>query len=123
MPVPNRSTEILLPIIRKYVIAGSIIHTDKWRAYDALQNENYIHQTVNHSANFIDPETDIHTQNIERLWRDMRESIPRYGTRDYHFTNYLAEFLFKRIHNFDKRIEALFEIMSSIYPLDRLNTD
>lgn len=67
MPVSNRNTETLLPIIKKYVIAGSIIHTDKWRAYDALHNENYIHQTVNLSINFIDLETGVHTQNIERL--------------------------------------------------------
>lgn len=79
MPVPSRNTEIFLPIIRKYVIVGSIIiHTDKWRAYDALRNEIYIHRTVNHSVNFVNPETSVHNQNVERLWKDMRASISRY---------------------------------------------
>lgn len=119
LSVPNRSIEILLPIIRKYVVPGTTIYTYKWRAYDAIRNENsYIRQTVNHSVNFVDPETGVHTHNIQRLWRDMRANISRYDTHDYHFTNYLAEFLFKRIYNFDKCIDAFFEIINSMYPLD-----
>jgi len=62
LPVPCRNTETLLPIIRKYVAPGSIIHTDQWRAYDALRNENYIHRTVNHSTNFVNPDTGPHTK-------------------------------------------------------------
>ncbi|EFN85309.1 hypothetical protein EAI_15993, partial [Harpegnathos saltator] len=89
---------------------GSIIYSDKWRAYDALSNDkNYTHETVNRSVNFVNPETGVYTQNIERLWRDMRANIPRYGTRDYYFTHYLAEFLFKIIHNFDIRIDTFFK--------------
>ncbi|KYM77511.1 hypothetical protein ALC53_12005 [Atta colombica] len=47
VPVSNRNTETILPIIRQYVAPGNIIHIDKWHAYDALQNENYTHLTVN----------------------------------------------------------------------------
>lgn len=36
----NRTTNTLLPIVQKYVAPGSIIHTDKWRAYDASRDEN-----------------------------------------------------------------------------------
>ncbi|XP_076295794.1 LOW QUALITY PROTEIN: uncharacterized protein LOC143216514 [Lasioglossum baleicum] len=119
LPVPDRTTETLISINRKHIVANSIIHTDNWRAYNGLTNENYcIHETVNHSTNFVDPQTGVHTQNIERLWRDLRASIPRYGIRDYHYNNYIAEFLFKRTYNFDKRIDAFFEIMNSMYPLD-----
>lgn len=123
LPVPNRCSETLLPIIQQHVAVGSIIHTDKWRAYDILNTYNYTHKTVNHSVNFVDPVTGVHTQNIERLWREMRANIPRFGTRDYHFINYLAEFVFKRVYNYDERIDAFFNIMSSIYPLDSLNAE
>jgi len=115
--VPNRS-EILLPIIRQFVAPGSIIYTDKWRAYDVLSNENFRHFSINHSSNFIDPQTGVHTQNIERLWREMRSNIPRYGTRDYHYIHYLSEFLFKRLYNYNERIDAFFKIMSTMYPLN-----
>ena len=31
--------------------------SDMWKAYDCLQDEGYNHLTVNHSLNFIDPDT------------------------------------------------------------------
>ncbi|KYN17333.1 hypothetical protein ALC57_10381 [Trachymyrmex cornetzi] len=55
--------------------------------------------------------------NIERLWRDMRAGIPRYGIRDNHYIHYIAEFLFKRVHNYSDRIHAFFDIISALYPL------
>lgn len=124
LPVPNRCSDTLLPIIRKYIAPGSIIHSDKWRAYDALRDEkDYEHETVNHSHNFVNPQTGVHTQNIERFWRDMRSNIPRYGIRDYHYTSYLAEFLFKRHYDFNERVDAFFKIMSTLYPLNTINSD
>lgn len=108
VPVENRSSKTLLPLIRKYIAPGSIIYSDCWRAYNDLKNENYTHQTVNHSENFVDPNTKVHTQNIERLWREMRANLPRFGTREYHYQHYIAEFLFKRLYTFDKRIDVFF---------------
>lgn len=124
LPVPNRRTETLLPLIEQYVAPGTVIHTDCWRAYDVLrQHENYTHKTVNHSQNFVDPASGVHTQNIERLWREMRANIPRYGTREYHYEHYLAEFMFKRYYDYDERIDAYFTIMSKMYPLESSNIE
>lgn len=82
LPVSNRNSETLLSMIRKYVLPGTIIHTDMWRGYAALSNDNnYTHRTVNYHANFVNPETGVHTQNIERFWKDMRANIPRWYTR------------------------------------------
>lgn len=122
--IPDRRSETLLPIIEKYIASGSTIYSDLWRAYDTLCNyENYTHRTVNHSKNFVNPETNVHTQNIERLWRDMRAKIPRYGIKDYHFTHYLAEFSFKKLYDFDQRIDSFFEIMSLMYPLHNVSNE
>lgn len=118
IPVPSRKSDVLLPLIRKYIAAGSIIYSDCWKAYDQIDKTIYQHGVVNHSKNFVDPDTGIHTQNIERLWRDIRGNIPRYGRREYHFEYYLAEFAFKRTFDFDKRLDAFFEIMSFVYPLN-----
>lgn len=80
IPVPNRRAETLIPIIKQYVAPSTIIHTDKWRAYDYVCNHNnYVHLVVNHSVNFVNPNNGVHTQNVERLWREMRACIPRYG--------------------------------------------
>lgn len=93
----------LTPLVEKFMAPGSIIHSDCWKAYDSLNKTKYTHYTVNHSKNFVDPDTGVHTQNIERLWRDIRGSIPKYCRRGYNFKHYLAEFMFKQLYSHDKR--------------------
>lgn len=63
---------------------------------------------MNHSINFVDPNTGAHTQNIERTWRTARARIPKYGCREEHMIGHISEYLFrsrfedhrKRLHNF-----------------------
>ena len=33
-----------------------------WKGYDCLQDEGYNHLTVNHSLNFVDPDTLSHNR-------------------------------------------------------------
>ncbi|XP_071575579.1 uncharacterized protein [Temnothorax nylanderi] len=82
---------------------GTTIMSDCWRSYNCLNNEGFQHLTVNHSMNFVDPDTGAHTQHIERVWREVRANIPRYGTRTSHLVGYLAEYLFKRVHDYEDR--------------------
>ncbi|RLU24721.1 hypothetical protein DMN91_003236 [Ooceraea biroi] len=95
VPVEQRSSQIFTPIILRHIAPGTIIHSDCCKAYNELK-EHYTHQVVNHSEHFVDPHTGVHTQNIERVWRDIRHAIPKFGTRNYHYVHYLAEFVFKR---------------------------
>jgi len=67
VPVENRNTETLLAIIKERIADGTTIMSDCWKAYNCLDNEGYRHQAVNHSINFVDPVTEAHTQNVERL--------------------------------------------------------
>jgi len=60
--------------------------SDCWRAYDCLSSD-FVHQTVNHSVHFVDPDSGAHTQNIERLWRDVRGGIPRFGRSNKHISS------------------------------------
>ncbi|KAI9562474.1 hypothetical protein GHT06_009907 [Daphnia sinensis] len=56
--VPDRSADTLLDIIKEWILPGSIIISDCWKAYDKIEEHNeYIHLKVNHSLNFKDPET------------------------------------------------------------------
>eukprot|EP00102_Acyrthosiphon_pisum_P021188 XP_016658398.1 PREDICTED: uncharacterized protein LOC107883251 [Acyrthosiphon pisum] len=70
--VEKRDRETLLQIIKNEIKTGTTIYSDQWRAYSTLNHHGYIHQTVNHSEFFIDPETGAHTQQIEGLWRIMK---------------------------------------------------
>lgn len=55
--VRRRNADTLINIIKKYIPAGSTVVSDQWRAYTGLTNNNYLHLTVNHSINFVDPYT------------------------------------------------------------------
>jgi len=57
----DRSAETLIPIILNYVKYGSIIISDQWQ----LTQYGYEHKTVNHSENFVDPDTGVCTNAIE----------------------------------------------------------
>lgn len=116
LPVVSRKAKILQPLIQKYIAPGSIIYSDCWKAYHQL-NIMYQHETVNHKKHFVDPNTGVHTQNIERVWRDIRGVIPRYGRKEEHFNHYLAEFLFKKTFDFDERLDAFFDVMANKYPI------
>jgi len=98
VPVQNRNAQTLLAIIQRYVRPGSIIYTDCWRGYrtNELTALGYHHSTVNHSDNFVDTETQVHTNTIEGTWSAMKASInKRHRTPDY-IGNELFAFIWKR---------------------------
>lgn len=70
--VNSRDEATLLPIIEQVVIPGSIIHSDQWAAYNGISRlphpQPYQHLTVNHSVNFVDPQTGVHTNQVESMW-------------------------------------------------------
>ena len=79
--VDDRSAETLIPIMRKFIKKGSIIHSDCWKSYSCLEAEGYSHFTVNHSKEFVDTETGAHTQTIESTWHALKSSLPKSGTQ------------------------------------------
>ena len=93
--VPDRWARTLLPIIQNHVEMGSMIHTDQWSAYNTIANlpEGYGHQMVNHRHFFVDPQTGVHTQNIEGFWGHAKKRIKRInGMSRELFQSYLCEF-------------------------------
>lgn len=95
--VPDRTSATLIGIIKERIRPGTTIISDCWRAYDALKDvPEYTHKTVNHSQNFVDPDSGAHTQNIQRSWRNARTFIPKYGRVEHHYEGYIAEYLFRR---------------------------
>ncbi|VVC43608.1 ISXO2-like transposase domain [Cinara cedri] len=71
--VENRDRNTLLSIILNEAKRDTTrIHSDKWRTYSTLNEHRFIHKTVNHSENFIDPITGAETQTIETLWRHVK---------------------------------------------------
>lgn len=91
----HRDRATLLPLIKRFIRAGSVIISDSWGAYKTLGQEGYTHRIINHSENFVDPkDKSIHTQCVERLWRDIKEWVKRPGMRHQYLRQYLARYLF-----------------------------
>jgi len=57
VPVEDRTEETLLACIKEWILPGTTIMSDCWKSYNCLNNEGFQHLTVNHSYNFVDPET------------------------------------------------------------------
>ena len=62
--VPDRSAETLIAKIKEHVLPGTNIISDCWKAYSRLAEEGYVHQTVNHSKEFVNKETEAHANTI-----------------------------------------------------------
>lgn len=116
VPVDNRTSDILLQIIKDKIIPGTTIISDCWKAYNCLSSEGFNHLTVNHSINFVDPETLAHTNTVERMWSEAKRKVPLYGRRKKHFVGYLARSMFimtykdpkKRFHQFLLQAASLY---------------
>ena len=49
----KRDEATLLPIIQQWIEPGTIIISDRWKAYCNLEKYGYIHLTINHSKEFV----------------------------------------------------------------------
>lgn len=114
--VPSRDAATLLPIIQAHVATGTTIHSDQWAAYNgvsALPNVSS-HSTVNHSVNFVDPVTGVHTQNIESYWCKTKSKLKRMrGCHATQLPSYLDEFLWRERHG-QTKLTAFNNIMRDI---------
>ncbi|MPC90820.1 hypothetical protein E2C01_085822 [Portunus trituberculatus] len=82
------------------------------RAYSKLCDEGYTHDMINHKQHFVDSSNpNIHTQNIEGLWLDLKQWAKRPGLRSEYFKQYFARSF---IHSRKTKLSTIF----SSRPLD-----
>lgn len=101
MTVPNRSAQTLLPIMQQHLRPGTIVYSDQWSAYRNVQQLAAVaqHDTVNHSLNFVDPVTGVHTQNIESYWNRVKTKFKRMkGVHADMVSSYMDEFMWRERH-------------------------
>ena len=96
----NRTRKTLLPIIEQHCIEGTIFHSDGSKEYGKLAEhldvEDCSHFPVNHSSNYVDPETGAHTQTIEGLWSHVKDFLPVRGMKPHDLGSYLGWFMWDR---------------------------
>ena len=116
--VPNRSAHTLLPIIHQQIQHGSTIVSDEWAAYQQLQADpRYQYLTVNHTYNFVDPQTGAHTQTIESTWFTAKRRNKRQcGTRRALLDSYLCEFMWRKNLGGRDPFAAILEDIVAFWP-------
>ena len=63
-----QDTDMLLPVLQQFVIPGTTVMSDLWRAYNTIDNLGYQYLTVNHSIYFVDLILHIMTNHMESMW-------------------------------------------------------
>jgi transposase-like protein len=117
--VPDRSASTLLPLVRKYVVPGSTIITDKWKSYCGISKmevePRYLHQEVDHSKNFVDPKTGACTNRIEAMWNSCKKKFKTMcGVQQSMLPSYLDEFLWRQQHGKESGSAAMQNILKHI---------
>lgn len=91
-----------MSIINENILPGTTIISDCWKAYSSLNSEGFTHLTVNHSVNFVDPETGAHTNTIESTWRALKKSLPKHETTKNMYDTYFAQYCVRKQFLIDK---------------------
>ncbi len=88
--IPDARTQTLLPIIRERVLPDSIVYTDTFKAYNALDVSGFRHRRINHSRLFADHQN--HINGIENFWNQAKRHLRRFnGIRKENFYWFLKE--------------------------------
>ncbi|CAI6345251.1 unnamed protein product [Macrosiphum euphorbiae] len=123
VPVEKRDATTLLHVIKEWIKPGTTIISDCWKAYNTLNNEGYVHMTVNHRLHFKDPETGVHSNSIETSWRHAKASMSNYCRKKKIFPGYLAKHMSTkhcRIYNLDPTAE-FFKNAGTLYHKENEN--
>ena len=88
--VPNAQSNTLLPIIREKVKPDSIVYTDTYKSYNALDVSEFKHFRINHSELFADKIN--HINGIENFWNQAKRHLRKFnGIPKEHFYLFLKE--------------------------------
>ena len=88
--IADASSATLLPIIERKVVPDSIVYSDCWRGYNALDVSDFKHCRINHSKLFADKRN--HINGIENFWNQAKRHLRKFnGVPRAHFGLFLKE--------------------------------
>lgn len=80
----------LMPIIHRSVKPDSVVYTDSFASYDALDVSDFHHVRINHTQDLAIGR--IHINGIENFWNQCKRHLRRYnGIPKHHFELFLKE--------------------------------
>ena len=75
--IDNTRTDTLMPIIRSKIKPDSIVYTDAYHSYNALDVSEFKHVRINHSLLFADGRN--HINGIENFWNQAKRVLRKYN--------------------------------------------
>jgi transposase len=75
--IPDASSATLIPIIEQKICPDSIVYTDCWKAYNAIDVTQFHHHRINHSELFAQGKN--HINGIENFWNQAKRILGRYN--------------------------------------------
>ena len=88
--IPDAKSSTLMPIIENKVIPDSIVYSDCWRGYNALDTSEFKHYRINHSVLFASKHN--HINGIENFWNQAKRHLRKFnGVPRDHFPLFLKE--------------------------------
>jgi len=67
----------LMPVIQRKIAPDSIVYTDSYRSYNALDVSGFHHQRINHSIDFARGKN--HINGIENFWNQAKRVLRKYN--------------------------------------------
>ncbi len=75
--IPDASSATLMPIIKRKITPDSIVYTDYWRGYNALDVSEFKHYRINHSKLFASKHN--HINGIENFWNQAKRHMRKFN--------------------------------------------
>ena len=70
--VPDTKSSTLMPVISNKITPDSVVYTDHWHSYNALDVEGFSHYRINHSSH----------NGIENFWNQAKRVLRKYNGID-----------------------------------------
>ena len=88
--IADAKSKTLLPLIQEKVCPDSIVYTDSFKSYNALDVSEFKHFRINHSELFADAAN--HINGIENFWNQAKRHLRKFnGVPKEHFHLFLKE--------------------------------
>ena len=104
--IPDAAGKTLAPIIERKVTPDSIVYSDSWRGYNALDVSSFKHFRINHSELFAEGRN--HINGIENFWNQAKRHMRKFnGVPREHFALYLKECEWRWNKDFDTMFQEI----------------
>ncbi len=78
--IANAKASTLMPIVHSKIAPDSVVYTDSFRSYNALDVSHFYHYRINHSERFGEGKN--HINGVENFWSQAKRVLRKYNGID-----------------------------------------